>query len=191
MRLIMFLFVVTFALAENNSLIKVNDSYMGDFILLKGEKENCVINFLSTLSLDINTTKTTCIKSKNSKKINIFCTKNKEICKTEAEVSYFRATGKKFPQKRSTKAPFIGTVFFTFTGAIGGTECAKINKKGLISFGYVPLFNEEEFNCDNTKPEGKWDDKYNPYWIDKNAVCKLERGNVGLCISLDIDEVTK
>ena len=81
--------------------------------------------------------------------------------------------------------------FFTFTGAINGTECAKINKKGLISFGYVPPFNEEEFNCDSAKPKGKWDDKYNPYWIDKNAVCKLERGNVGLCISLDIDEVTK
>lgn len=81
MKNIIILLILTTAIVNANDMYDIGN---GD-ILLNGNGEQCIIRHNNKNRI-INTT---CLSFKNSKNINILCTKKKKICKTEKEVTNY------------------------------------------------------------------------------------------------------
>ena len=100
-RLLIFTFLIAELYGTGLTLISKDD--MWSKIKLRGKKESCILS-VRAFQLNGSRINTDCKFLKNSKKIDIICTKRKSICKTEKEILNFVDRSPKKATARTRKS---------------------------------------------------------------------------------------
>lgn len=142
----------TYSYSTDKNEIIVGDEYYGAGVYMKdytldGKKEKCRLTYETKGNMLIHKT---CIDLTNSKGIKIFCTENKEICKTEQEVSNL------FTSSKTVNSSKKIWVYQTTDGTEFET---KFNKNGAVLKSKSSTLYLGK-NCDVSSPEygnGEWE----------------------------------
>lgn len=150
--LILITVLATYSYSTDKHPIIVGDEYYGAGMYMKdytldGKKEKCRLTYETKGNTLIHKT---CINLTNSKGIKIFCTENKEICKTEEEISNL------FTSSKTVNSSKKIWVYQTTDGTEFET---KFNKHGAVLKSKSSTLYLGK-NCDASSPEygnGEWE----------------------------------
>jgi hypothetical protein len=152
------------------------DAIYPHIVKLQGKKHSCSVRFAISY---IDPYETDCIEKENSKEETIFCPKDKSICKTLAEVSYFSVTKRELKEKKNKKIPFVGKRYFNFLGGSGTGESIEISANGdvvYMSHGVI---------SSGITWKGKFSDSKNSHFVEKDVVCMYnDKKKLSICTGL-------
>ena len=150
------------------------DSISPHKVTLKGKNSSCSVNFAI---VRVTPYDTDCIEKENSKGDIILCTKDKKLCKTITEVTYFNATKREIKGKRAKKIPFVGGGEFNFLGGSGTGGTVEIFSNKKVVYKTYGVFSSSIIW------QGKYSSPENPYWVEKDVICYYDAksGQAGIC----------
>jgi len=163
-----------YAEAKNKELLKVS-SGDNNIVMITNGKSNCDISF-GYVPTDY---ETSCKEITNSKGTTIFCTKDKRICKTIGEVTFFLYTGRNIPSNLHQKIPFVGKRIFNFYGGSGTGNYVEISKNGIVKFVSGGR------SRSTVDYKGDINGRSNPYWIRGNIICEKNGNVLGMCTEMN------
>ena len=166
--------LISIVSASNGLIAYTKDD--SKFVKLQSKSDSCIVEYHIFSNL---LHSTTCLNFKNSHKEEIFCTKDKSICKKHSEVIFFNITHKDLNKiKISTKIPFYGTRSYNFMGGSGTNERIKINKKGIVFSTFIGIYGE------STNKVGSYKTFLKNDFIYDNVICSQENKGSMICAYL-------
>ena len=160
---------------KNEQLLytQITDSFYFHKVTLQGKNDSCSVDFAIAY---VEPYQTDCIANSDENGVINFCLADKSMCRTFAEVSYFKVTKKDLYLKKPTDIPFVGGGDFNFLGGSGTRESAKISSDKRVVY---QLYGVESSGI---SWQGLYLDSNNPYWIEDNVVCKYnKKGKLSIC----------
>ena len=147
------------------------------FVKLSSKSSSCDVSYDIRMNyLD----STTCLNIKDSNEVELFCTKDKSLCKKHSEVIFFNITNEDLTTINISKeAPFVGERYYNFMGGSGTNESISIDKNGYVSTTFTGIYDSSTIKI------GEYEIFLKDYFIYKDFICTQEEKGSMLCTYLN------
>ena len=161
--------------SENNLSLYTKDTTQ--FVKLSSKSSSCLVEYDIRFNV---LASTTCLNLKDSNEVELFCTKDKSLCKKHSEVIFFNITNEDLTKIEISKEPPVyGEYYYNFMGGSGTGESIYIDKKGYVRETIIGIYGSSTYNI------RQYDIFLKDYFIYKNFICTQEEKGAMNCTYLN------